>query len=186
MEKEIVIEGVHTNYTIDEQGVIRKPNGTVLKPYERIFYNRNTGTQRINFVFRVYGVEGKCHSLTLHHALASAFIPNPNGYKHVHFRDGNMRNLSIDNLYWSPLHVPPIPHTTKLPDDVDMTSQDVSPEAIRLIALILRVDKMNPGKLTPGRVMHIFWAQSLNITHQEAKLLCDMIKRLKTQNESNS
>jgi hypothetical protein len=37
----------------------------------------------------------------LHNLIAKAFIPNPNNYKFVKHKDGNNKNNSIDNLFWS-------------------------------------------------------------------------------------
>lgn len=34
--------------------------------------------------------------------LATLFVPNPNGYKFVNFKDGNNQNVDIDNLQWEP------------------------------------------------------------------------------------
>lgn len=33
--------------------------------------------------------------------VAKAFIPNPNNYKFVKHKDGNLENCAADNLYWS-------------------------------------------------------------------------------------
>lgn len=41
-------------------------------------------------------------SFRLNRLVATLFIPNPNGYRYVRYKDGNKENLSIDNLYWSP------------------------------------------------------------------------------------
>jgi hypothetical protein len=33
--------------------------------------------------------------------VAEAFIDNPNNYKHIYFKDGNKRNVRVDNLEWA-------------------------------------------------------------------------------------
>lgn len=53
----------------------------------------------------VYNHEDKKYhnnQLGVHYMLAAAFVPNPNGYKYVQFKDGDTWNLEISNLEWSP------------------------------------------------------------------------------------
>lgn len=37
---------------------------------------------------------------TVHMLYAESFIPNPNNYKHVSAKDGDINHLTRDNLYW--------------------------------------------------------------------------------------
>ena len=44
--------------------------------------------------------------------VAEVFIPNPNNFKFVKFKDGNSINVNSDNLYWAN-------NTSKNEDDPD-------------------------------------------------------------------
>ncbi|RTL05382.1 hypothetical protein EKK58_08270 [Candidatus Dependentiae bacterium] len=46
--------------------------------------------------------QSKPHRQYVHRLVAEKFIPNPNGYEHVMFKDGNVKNCSADNLEWCP------------------------------------------------------------------------------------
>lgn len=37
-----------------------------------------------------------------HRLVAEHFLPNPNRYKFVSFRDGDRTNVTVQNLYWTP------------------------------------------------------------------------------------
>lgn len=45
-------------------------------------------------------IKGKRKFYYVSRLVAEEFIPNPNGYKYVGFKDGNKENCSADNLYW--------------------------------------------------------------------------------------
>lgn len=75
--------------------------------------NRKTGEIKIKKSMRVDKVtniiattlrndNGQYRNRYLHTLLATAFIPNPNNYSAVGFKDGNKMNLSLGNLYWTP------------------------------------------------------------------------------------
>jgi len=42
------------------------------------------------------------HRQYVHRLVAEKFIPNPEGYECVMFKDGNVKNCSVDNLEWCP------------------------------------------------------------------------------------
>jgi hypothetical protein len=42
------------------------------------------------------------HRQYIHRLVAEKFIPNPEGYEFVMFKDGNVKNCSADNLEWCP------------------------------------------------------------------------------------
>lgn len=48
---------------------------------------------------KVY-IDGKRKKYLVHRLIATAFIPNPDGYKCVNHKDGNKLNNSVDNLEW--------------------------------------------------------------------------------------
>lgn len=45
-------------------------------------------------------VGNKQYQVYIHRALAEAFLPNPEKYKYVLFKDGDATNISIGNLEW--------------------------------------------------------------------------------------
>lgn len=44
--------------------------------------------------------KGKTKQIATHKAIATLFVPNPENYKYVKFRDGNENNRTADNLEW--------------------------------------------------------------------------------------
>ncbi len=54
------------------------------------------GTQFIDFRL------SHSHRQYVHRLVAEKFIPNPEGYEHVIFKDGNPKNCNADNLEWCP------------------------------------------------------------------------------------
>lgn len=48
----------------------------------------------------LYDELAKRHFKSVHQLVASAFIPNPNGYREVNHIDGNPGNNRVDNLEW--------------------------------------------------------------------------------------
>jgi hypothetical protein len=36
----------------------------------------------------------------VHRLVAEKYLPNPEGYEHVLFKDGNVKNCNVDNLEW--------------------------------------------------------------------------------------
>lgn len=42
------------------------------------------------------------HRQYVHRLVAEKYLPNPNGYEHVLFKDGNVKNCNVDNLEWCP------------------------------------------------------------------------------------
>ena len=44
--------------------------------------------------------KNKLYRQYVHRLVAEKFIPNPEGYEYVMFKDGNVKNCSADNLEW--------------------------------------------------------------------------------------
>lgn len=40
------------------------------------------------------------HRQYVHRLVAEKYLPNPNGYEHVLFKDGDVKNCNVDNLEW--------------------------------------------------------------------------------------
>lgn len=86
------------NYAISTHGRIQRiaPGimakvGTFKKPQ----VNKKTGYTHV----KVTGSLGK-RSMAIHRLVATAFIPNPNGYKEIDHIDRDKQNNHIDNLRW--------------------------------------------------------------------------------------
>lgn len=47
-----------------------------------------------------YLLNGKVKSMSVHRAVALAFIPNPNNYPYVNHKDEGKRNNCVENLEW--------------------------------------------------------------------------------------
>lgn len=53
-----------------------------------------------NGTVRLRHVNGTSTTVLAHRLVAQAFVPNPNGYKYVRFKDGNSKNRRAENLEW--------------------------------------------------------------------------------------
>lgn len=86
MEKQIFIDGIETNYTITDDGVVK-----------------NSKTGRImtinNGNVQLY-INGKGTGRSVGKIVAEAFLEKPNGDFLVNHKDGNKMNNRIDNLEW--------------------------------------------------------------------------------------
>lgn len=40
------------------------------------------------------------HKQYVHRLVAEKYLPNPNGYEYILFKDGNVKNCNVDNLEW--------------------------------------------------------------------------------------
>jgi hypothetical protein len=77
----------HKGYFINESGVVINKKGELSRisvdNYDRIYIT----------------LEGKVTYID--QLVAETFLPNPNGYKYVSHRDGELLNCHVSNLYWS-------------------------------------------------------------------------------------
>lgn len=69
---------------------------------------RNATTKRIfklikkkNSVGCVIRIKDKRVYFCLAKSIAETFVHNPNGYKFYSFKDGNVNNISVDNIIWT-------------------------------------------------------------------------------------
>ena len=78
------------NYVVYEDGSIENCKGRLLSPVLS-----TKGYLKVGLT-----VKGERKFYYVARLVAEEFIPNPNGYKYVGFKDGNKENCSADNLYW--------------------------------------------------------------------------------------
>jgi len=77
--------------TLWEDGLVELDSGRrIEKPYP---------TGQIALYSRA---EGKSKSVSLAKMVGEAFVPNPEGWRYIKFKDGNPMNCSADNLEWCP------------------------------------------------------------------------------------
>ena len=90
----------YENYEISSFGQIRnKQTKHILSSFESSGNSKNRTPYL--FVSISLGKKGKLKTISIHRALAECFIDNTNKYPYVHFKDGDYKNISIKNLYWS-------------------------------------------------------------------------------------
>jgi hypothetical protein len=78
----------YPGYWICSNGTIEeRKTGTILPVYA-------------NGTCRLLKENGKKENATLHRLVASAFVPRPEGYNFIKFKDGNSNNRDADNLQW--------------------------------------------------------------------------------------
>ncbi len=80
----------HLDYTISEDAVVvNEKNGKVIKGYERDGY----------ILFDI-PKDGKQIQYRLHLVVADHFVPNPNNYDWINFKDRDYKNCKAENLRW--------------------------------------------------------------------------------------
>lgn len=88
--KRILINNYITEYTINKKGVVRNPNGKIMK------LNINSNGY---YTFAISSKKKKYRKY-LHRALAECFIPNHENKKCVNHINGNKLDCRIENLEW--------------------------------------------------------------------------------------
>lgn len=69
--------------------VINLTNGNLVKPYVKD-----------NHLWIALNYKGKRVQAKLGYLMALLYLPNPKNYKYLTYKDGNMKNVSINNLAW--------------------------------------------------------------------------------------
>jgi len=77
-------------YDLHEDGTITNKKGIEMK------YGNKDG-----FCTVTLNKEGKRKSFLVHRLIATKYVPNPENYKYVIFKDKNKRNCAASNLLWS-------------------------------------------------------------------------------------
>ena len=83
----------YKTYAVTEQGDIIKfiaDKQKLVKPFVH-----KDGTKQVSL-----SEDGKVKKFTIHKIVADTFIPNPNKYRFVLHKDGDLSNNDISNLEW--------------------------------------------------------------------------------------
>ena len=94
-----------TNYEVSNTGLVR--NKTSQKLITQAL--KSLGKFRVSIL-----VNGKSKTIYVHDLVAQAFIPNPENYKEVIYKDDDVKNNNVDNLEWKPdlVKIKPLPLIT--------------------------------------------------------------------------
>ena len=87
------VPGYEGFYEVSDEGEIRNWS-TWKKLTPRAC--KKTGSLRVNLP-----MDGVLKTLPVHRIVAEVFVPNPDGFKNVKHKDGNKKNNTVENLYWS-------------------------------------------------------------------------------------
>lgn len=85
----------YPNYEIDENGNVRNVK---TKKILKQLIKQTKDRCKYKGVY-LYNKNGRKHFF-IHRLVASAFIPNPNGYSQVNHKDENTQNNTVNNLEW--------------------------------------------------------------------------------------
>lgn len=90
--KKLPIPG-YEDFTIDTCGVVTEiRTGKVVKHWH---------TKKAIVKAKVFDSDGKGKRIQVSLYVAKLFIPNPNNYKHVWYKDGNRTNVNAYNIFWA-------------------------------------------------------------------------------------
>lgn len=92
------IPGFEKRYQASNLGRIRSIQDNHGKYREQI---RSTWISNKGYVYVQLFIKDKRHNVSVHHAVASAFLPNPDHKPTVNHLDGNKQNNFVGNLEWS-------------------------------------------------------------------------------------
>ena len=89
MWKNIIYDGLDTNYMVSDDGKVKNPKGKEMKLQIQQGYCHVT-----------IQINKKGKRFRVHRLVAEAFIPNPENKPYVNHIDGNRMNNNINNLEW--------------------------------------------------------------------------------------
>ena len=78
------------HYQVDSAGIVYATSG---QP-------RNPRPEKTGYLRVVLWKDGKDVAMYVHRAVALAFIPNPEGKKYVHHKNGKKTDNRVENLAW--------------------------------------------------------------------------------------
>jgi hypothetical protein len=89
-------------YSTDKNSVYIGDNGYFYTTFGPNKLNKKSRRVRSSSgkLYSRFKINGKKVELSIHNEVAKAFIPNPNNYRNVLFKDNNIKNISYHNLYW--------------------------------------------------------------------------------------
>lgn len=93
------IENYDGLYQISNTGRIKSLRKTSVSKDKKWHIMKPFAT-RGYFYIKLRDLNGRDKSFPVHRLVASAFLPNPNGYKEVNHKDENKQNNSVENLEW--------------------------------------------------------------------------------------
>lgn len=90
MWKKIIVDNIISNYSINENGVIRNDTrNTFLSTHEQNGYMHVT-----------LSINKKQRRFRVHRLVAQTFLNNPENKPYVNHKDGNRKNNNVNNLEW--------------------------------------------------------------------------------------
>ena len=92
------IPGFENRYQVSNLGNVRSIQDNHGNVCERL---RATWVNNSGYVYVQLFIKNKRHNVSVHHAVASAFLPNPAKKKTVNHIDGNKLHNSMTNLEWA-------------------------------------------------------------------------------------
>ena len=90
MWKTIIYNNTATNYSVSDNGEVRKDTNNYMMKLQI-----QQGYQHVTLQ-----INGKPKRFRVHRLVAEAFIPNPENKPYVNHIDGNRQNNNINNLEW--------------------------------------------------------------------------------------
>lgn len=95
------IEEAKGKYMISSMGRVKNTaTGKILKPQKTYKMTKNKGYLYPAVRLYIYPHEKRTKTFFIHRLVAKYFVDNPNGYKIVNHKDGNIRNNDASNLEW--------------------------------------------------------------------------------------
>ena len=98
-----IFKDIDNSYEVSSYGKIKSKDRIILKPYrDGIRKQHRKGVEKKLVCSSDGYLRVKLYDkyVSVSHLVATTFIPNPNGYTHVHHIDHNPFNNHVENLQW--------------------------------------------------------------------------------------